>query len=61
MLASIHACATCTDWTYLTVTQTWMVGEEEKSEELHADVVMTRAERQQIIDLCQQHGWASAT
>ena len=46
-----HVCKTCSGDAYLTVTQSWTEGTEDKSEELHTDVVMTRAEREQLIAL----------
>lgn len=49
-----HTCGTCSGDTYLTVTQSWTEGDETKTAELHEDVVMTRAEREQLIGLGQQ-------
>lgn len=46
-----HTCGTCSGDTYLTVTQSWTEGDEAKSAELHEDVVMTRAERDQLLAL----------
>lgn len=43
-----HACKTCMGATYLTVTQHWTEGDEERSEELHEEVVMSRAQLDQL-------------
>ncbi len=51
MTFSGHACTTCTGDTYLTITQSWTDGDDQKTAEIHTDVVMTRLEREQLTAL----------